>query len=184
MKKIDDVIKDNIELFNTEEPFNGHEDRFLQKLKKQSKNNFMTKSIKVLKAAAIIILISLSTLWIYDNKIKSNNSDQFTLSDISDEYAEVEEYYINTINTNVNEIKNFNFYEQEQKKMLLDELKQMDSLYIFLQKDLKNNPTDERVINAMIHHYQMKLYLLQQIINQLNKINNQINTENYEDYEI
>ncbi len=184
MKKIEDIIKNNKEMFNSEEPFEGHFERFSQKLKNQSKRTFRIISIKILKVAIITLLIGLSAMWIYDNKIRPKSSTQYTLSNVSKEYAEVENYYISTINTSYNEIKSFDFYEKNQKKMLLRELQGIDSLYISLQKDLKSNPTDQRIIDAMINYYQMKVELLNQIITQLKQLNNQLNNDSYEDYEI
>ena len=48
----------------------------------------------------------------------------------------------------------------------------MDSTYITLQKELKANPNDERIINAMIEHYQTKLDVMTYIVNQLKTIRN------------
>jgi hypothetical protein len=48
----------------------------------------------------------------------------------------------------------------------------MDSVYVSLQKELKANPNDERIINAMIEHYQTKLEVMTYIVNQLKTIRN------------
>jgi len=53
----------------------------------------------------------------------------------------------------------------------------MDSVYVQLQKELKANPNDERIINAMIEHYQTKMEVMTFIINQLKALRNEnINT--------
>jgi uncharacterized protein (DUF305 family) len=67
-----------------------------------------------------------------------------------------------------------------QKTVLMKEMKSMDSVYVSLQKELKSNPNDERIINAMIEHYQTKLEVMTYIVNQLKSIRkvNQNNTEN------
>jgi hypothetical protein len=59
-----------------------------------------------------------------------------------------------------------------QKTMLMKEIKSMDSTYVSLQKELKANPNDERIINAMIEHYQTKLEVMTYIVNQLKTIRN------------
>jgi hypothetical protein len=61
----------------------------------------------------------------------------------------------------------------EQKIMLKKEMESMDSVYIQLQKELKANPNDERIINAMIEHYQTKLEVMSFIVNQLKAIRNE-----------
>jgi len=54
----------------------------------------------------------------------------------------------------------------------MKEMKSMDSTYVSLQKELKANPNDERIINAMIEHYQTKLEVMTYIVNQLKTIRN------------
>ena len=46
-------------------------------------------------------------------------------------------------------------------------------------EDLEANPDDERVINALIRHYQVKLDVMDQIIIQLNQVKSEI-SENHE----
>jgi hypothetical protein len=54
----------------------------------------------------------------------------------------------------------------------MKEMKSMDSTYVSLQRELKANPNDERIINAMIEHYQTKLEVMTYIVNQLKTIRN------------
>jgi len=70
--------------------------------------------------------------------------------------------------------------------MLLQELKQMDIVYESLKRDLKNNPSDERIINAMIQHYQTKVDIMNRILTQLHQVKalNQQKSDNYESTEI
>ena len=52
-------------------------------------------------------------------------------------------------------------------------MKSMDSVYVQLQKELKANPDDERIINAMIEHYQTKVDVMNYILNQFKAIRNE-----------
>jgi len=61
----------------------------------------------------------------------------------------------------------------EQMEVLRNEMQNMDSVYVQLQKDLNANPNDERIINAMIEHYQTKVEVLTFIVNQLKAIRNE-----------
>jgi uncharacterized protein (DUF305 family) len=63
--------------------------------------------------------------------------------------------------------------------MLISELRSMDSVYVQLQKDLKTNPNDERIINAMIEHYQTKVEVMSYILNQLKAIRNENLNDTY-----
>jgi len=65
------------------------------------------------------------------------------------------------------------------------ELEEMDKLFHSLQKDFQSNPNDQRVINAMISHYQLKLEVMSQIIKQLEEVNHVNNKyKNHESKEI
>ena len=107
-----------------------------------------------------------------------------TLSQVSPQYKEVENYYIHQVNLMESEIVNLDLTNNaEQKEMLLTEMKSMDSVYVSLQKELKANPDDPRIINAMIEHYQTKVDILNYILNQLKTISND-NLNNKEDEKV
>jgi uncharacterized protein (DUF305 family) len=95
------------------------------------------------------------------------------LGDISPEYREVENYYVHQVNLMENEIVNLDVTSRpEQKEILKKEMRSMDSVYVQLQKELKANPNDERIINAMIEHYQTKVDVMNYILDQLRAIRN------------
>jgi cytochrome c-type biogenesis protein CcmH/NrfG len=184
MKNIEEIIKNNKEIFNSGEPAESHFERFSVKLELRKEANKPRKSLApyLLRAAVVTLLVTLSSLWAWDNFIKPD-SKMMTLSQVSPQYREVENYYIHQVNYMENEIRDSFFSDDpEQKEALMRELQSMDTVYVALQKELKANPNDEWVINAMIEHYQKKLDVMTIIVNQLKAIRN-INYLNNEDYE-
>jgi len=175
MKNIEDIIRENIDKFNEREPVEGHFERFEWKLEKRLHSRTLHRSIVpyLLKAAAVTVLITLSSLWVWDNFIR-RDKDTMALGDVSPQYREVENYYVHQVNNMESELRNYYLSDNpEQQKMLKNELQSMDSVYLQLQKDLKANPNDERIINAMIEHYQTKVEVLSYIVNQLKAIRNE-----------
>jgi hypothetical protein len=79
-------------------------------------------------------------------------------------------YYTSQMEARYEQIREFNFENMEEKTVLLDELKDLDKYHQQLMNDLEANPDDDRVINALIRHYQIKLEIMDQIIIQLNQI--------------
>jgi hypothetical protein len=174
MKNIEDIIRSNKDFFEDAEPSDGHLERFNRKLEMR----FQVKTIKrsivpyLLKAAVVTLLITLSSLWTWDHFIRTGSS-RMTLGQVSPQYKEVENYYVHQVNLMEGEIVNVDLKSNpEQKTMLMKEMKSMDSTYVSLQKELKANPNDERIINAMIEHYQTKLEVMTYIVNQLKTIRN------------
>ena len=174
MKNIEEIIRSNKDFFEEAEPSNGHFERFNRKLEKRFQINTLKRSIVpyLLKAAVVTLLITLSSLWTWDHFIRTG-STRMTLGQVSPQYKEVENYYVHQVNLMEGEIVNVDLKNNPaQKTMLMKEIKSMDSTYVSLQKELKANPNDERIINAMIEHYQTKLEVMTYIVNQLKTIRN------------
>jgi hypothetical protein len=173
MKTIEDIIRSNKDYFEDAEPSDGHLERFNRKLEKRFQVRTIKRSIVpyLLKAAVVTLLITLSSLWTWDHFIRTGSS-RMTLGQVSPQYKEVENYYVHQVNIMEGEITN-DLNNSEQKTMILKEIKSMDSTYVSLQKELKANPNDERIINAMIEHYQTKLEVMTYIVNQLKTIRNE-----------
>ena len=186
MKDLEKIIRKNRSVFDSDEPNDGHFDRFEQKLKEFNKNKKSFSFTYLLKVAAIAVLVLLSGLWVFDNIPKNQNRTGIALSDVSPEYNEVEMYYTHLVNQKYNELDQFNFIDSTQKKMLINELTEMDKMYESLKKDLQTSPNDERVINAMIQHYRLKVKIMNQIVYQLQQAKNykEKNSDNNESTEI
>jgi hypothetical protein len=182
MKTIEDIIRNNRDLFGDREPSEGHLERFSVKLEIRCQSRANRRSIVpyLLRAAVVTLLVTLSSLWTWDHFIRPASS-RMTLGQVSPQYKEVESYYLHQVNMMEGEIVNVDLKNNpEQKELLIKEMKSMDSVYVSLQKELKANPNDERIINAMIEHYQTKLEVMTYIVNQLKTIRNDNNnkTEN------
>jgi hypothetical protein len=174
MKNIDEIISKNQGLFDDNEPMEGHFDRFNWKLEKRLHSHAIKRSIVpyLLRAAVVTLLITLSSLWTWDHFIRADRG-RMTLGQVSPQYKEVENYYVHQVNLVESELTGIELKDNpEQKQMLTNEMKSMDSVYVQLQKELKVNPNDERIINAMIEHYQTKLEVMTYIVNQLKAIRN------------
>jgi hypothetical protein len=169
MENIDELIRKNKDYFDGSEPSEGHLERFSRKLESKFQVKRRTISIVpyLLRAAAVVLLVTLSSLWTWDHFIRPG-SQRMALGDVSPQYKEVENYYVHQVSMMEGEIINIDLENNpEQKEMFLQEIKSMDSTYVQLQKELKVNPNDERIINAMIEHYQTKIDVMNYILSQL-----------------
>ena len=182
MKDLEKIIQENRSAFDSYEPSEGHFERFEQKLLDLKKPKKIFTIGYMLKAAVVTLLVVLSGLYVYESFRPKMMKDGIALREVSPEYNEVEIYYTKLVNQKYSEINQFQFLDSTQKSMLMNELDEMDVLYENLKKDLTTNPNDERVINAMIKHYQLKVEVMNQILNQLQQAKN-INKQKSEYHE-
>lgn len=175
MKTIDEIIRSNRDFFEDVEPSEGHLERFNRKLEMRFHAFSVKRSIVpyLLRAAVVTLLITLSSLWTWDHFIRPDRN-RMALGDVSPQYREVENYYMHQVNVMESELSTVSFSNNpEQQEALKNEMKSMDSVYVQLEKELKANPNDERIINAMIEHYQTKLEVMTYIVNQLKTLRNE-----------
>lgn len=170
MSELEKYINKNKEAFDSEAPA-GHFDRFMERLNPMPSGRKVSLFPRILKVAAIALLVVLSSLWTYEKIFQPSGKDGIALGDVSPEYREVEHYYMQQVNIKYEEINNDHlFTDSIQKKLVLKELSEMDSIYNSMKMDLKTNPNDERVINAMIEHYRLKVEVMNNLLQQLQKI--------------
>ncbi|MCL3782537.1 hypothetical protein EMN47_19305 [Prolixibacteraceae bacterium JC049] len=194
MDNLEKIINENKAAFNQAEPSEAHFDKFEAMLnelhseeeeKKEEKKTRWTSG-SWLKVAAVLAIALFVTDQVYDRFMQPAPAVQFTLSDVSEQYQEAEQFYMTSISneqTNLQRLMDQKNLSAEEKKMIDTELKELNQRFDQLQKDLAANPNDDRVINAMIQFYQTKSNMLQLIINQLKNVKQQ-NNQNYEDNRI
>lgn len=172
MNTLEEIIKKRRGEFDDREPSDGHFERFSFKLATRLHTAKTKRSILpyLLKAAVVTLLVTLSSLWTFDHFIRPSLKKTMTLSEVSPEYREVENYYVRQVSFMENEFTSMDFNNPEQKKIMLQELASMDSTYVELQKELKANPNDQRIVDAMIKHYQSKIEVMSYLLDQLKQI--------------
>ena len=185
MTKIEEYIRKNQDQFDSEEPENGHFIRMEQKLSEISTPKRYLRSNTLLKYAAVITLFILAGLGAYHLGIEQQRQEvsQSIFPKkiyLLPEYAEAEVFYTSQIDQKLSFINQYPFSNDSTEKALLDkEIAEMDNLLNNIKNELNANPNDERIVGAAISYYQMKLNVLNKIIEQL-KFVEQLNNTNYE----
>ena len=164
MVELEKHIKNQRLLLDSDTPRQGHEKRFLQKLERLPVRRFQIRHVLQVAASVAVILASAFVI-ISQNK----SGGKVAQGQIPAAIMEADMYYTSQVNARYDQIEDFSFDNTEEKTVLLDELKELDTHQQQLMSDLKANPDDDRVINALIRHYQIKLEVMDQIINQLNQ---------------
>jgi hypothetical protein len=171
MMNLEDHIRALRESLDGEVPREGHEERFLQKLYSRPVRRLQVRHVLQI-AASLAILITSGIVLVNLKK----SGDKVALKEVPASVIEADIYYTSQMDARYDQIRNFNFENMEEKTLLLDELKDLDKYHQQLMNDLEANPDDDRVINALIRHYQIKLEVMDQIIMQLNQIKSETST--------
>ncbi len=191
MDELKSFIEQNRDLFDVDEPSFGHFERFQQKLEMEHKHSRKLITNYVLKIAAMVaISITVGAVvvdcWV-DNSarlIESKVADvdanaardfvqrtsQYVKSKTNPEYEQAEDYYVSLVDNRLDQIRASENMDDEHKKELLKELSEMDELFVNLQKELKADPDNPVLIDALVNHYQIKINVMNQIITNLNNI--------------
>lgn len=197
MDKLKKFIEQNRSQFDDCEPMDGHFDRFMQKLEAEQRHTIGRSRTQILKIAAVaIISIVLGatvagsfvnrSVKLIETELANADPDapmklierttNYVKAKVEPEYRETQNYYINLVDNRLDEIRATETVDEKQKAELLKEMSEMDELFVNLQKELKANPDNPVLIDAMINHYQTKIEVLNQIITNLNSIK-QLNTK-------
>lgn len=180
--ELERLISNNRHSIQDEEPLEGHFERFEARLQKASKPTRVISFRPILKIAAIVVFVLLAgnqaRMWFFPEK-----EGVLSLGSISEEYREVEFYYTNAIQVGMNQwekLSSEGFVSESEQKMMQTEQQEFDQMYQQLQEELKANPNDERVINAMLEYYQARMNVITIIINKLQEVKQLKNNKSHE----
>lgn len=167
MEDFEKYIIENSASFN-EEPREGHFERFEQRLQKQKVNRRRSLIRNSMRVASVAVLLIMSALYVNDRFFNQIEEDIY----INQEFLEAQFYYKTQINEGISTIKSIDgVLNDEQREQLVDEMSEADAFFEELQKDLETTPDDPRVIEAMLNHYKTKAMIINNIVNNLEKIN-------------
>ena len=145
----------------------GHFERFKDKLNIElTQYNKKTNHLKwYLVAASLALLVS---LWY---NFKPQDKFGYELADVSEQMKETQTYFTSVL---TNEIKKVNIEKNKTNdKIVVDALSRVELLeneYTKLSIELKNTGFDKRVINAMIFNFQQRIEIVQDLLEQIEKI--------------
>ncbi|MBN2524287.1 MAG: hypothetical protein JXB24_13530 [Bacteroidales bacterium] len=158
---IEDIIQNNRDLFEEDLP-EGHLKRFENKLNTASDESRRTVLNKLLVAAAsVVVIITIGFIIMLTSD--SFSANDYLLANITPELYEAEAYYQNKIHQKMDILSNQNNVD----KSILKDLREIDKSFDTIKKDLDKNPGDERLISAILSTYQIKLDLINEILERI-----------------
>jgi hypothetical protein len=171
-KKIDleNFVKQNQNLFNLEEPNEGHFERFKAKLEEQPvrKNLFIGRAMRY--AAVIVLLISGVLIYTQTGLFNGNSGALAESSEIeiNEEFSEISNFYDSQIDIKLEEIDQIQCKQgTDQRSAIGNDLEELNASYAELKNEYTNDPENQMIQNALINNYQMRLSILDMVVDKL-----------------
>ena len=139
-----------------------------------------------LSIAAMFVVILGTTLLLFrpvfrwsDSNRRSKNNDSF--KQLNPQLKETEAYYNNLVNSLYSEATPLLTNNAEIRKELNTDLARLDSICVDIKKDLKDNISNQDVVEALIQNYRIKIRILEDMLTVLKKDEpNPVKKQNHE----
>lgn len=181
-------VNEHRQEFDFREPDPAIWDRIKQesdKKKQPPKGGKIIKFQRFLYRAAAVIVIATLSIGIYEYFDREVINTIETVADTPEkdmheellipELREVEHYYSAEIDKKMEELSKFTSTDRELKQDITTDMDELDQAYDELREDLKEAVATEEIIEAMVQNYRLKLQILEQMLQQINKRNGEEN---------
>lgn len=152
--------------FDFHEPHSGHMQRFekrLQGIQPKKRTSWKWMSI----AASVVLALGFFIGY-------NAQPETPTLASMSDKMAEVETYFVNTIDFEIKELEKTRSLETEEIiEKALERIEALEDDYKTFIEELTKNGKQQRIIQEMIQNYQKRLDILQNTLQQIELIKTQ-----------
>ncbi len=159
---IEDFIKKNKTSFEEDLP-QEHLERFSNRLGSAS-NSLGSRNMNRYLALAAVVVVVVTIGYIALLTSDGFYSSNYLFSNITPELYETETYYQTEINQKLEILSD----QKELGNSIMKDLLEIDKSFETIKKDLDENPGDERLISAVFNTYQIKLDLLNEILDRIN----------------
>jgi hypothetical protein len=134
--------------------------------KQIQKDQSRERSLKYKKlsgwAALILVLITSSMIFLSQQNAGILSPDNS--NNANDRLIETEIYYTSKVNSLIEEASPILTGYPLINRDLMDEIDNLDKLYLDIKRDLKDNVSNDEVIEALIRNYKAKIQILQEMM--------------------
>ncbi len=179
--KLEQFIEDNRDSFDSFSP--SQAEGIWNRIESDRKNKPNGKLILryFYRAASVLLIFGLSYMFHdYVDKAKDSKLAEDKMKDIYQqlpELKEAENYYSNLVSSKMEEVKPFLANNPGISEAINVDLVELDSVYVSLKNDLKDNVANDQIIEAMIQNYRLKLRILEDLQAEIKKENKKENVQ-------
>jgi len=164
MDKLEEYIRKNRGELDRYSPPKGIWKRISRKLKKE--NPLLRQWLSL--AAMLIIILGTALVffrpeyrWSDSNKRRATDDE---ITQLTPQLKETEAYYNNLVNTLYKEATPLLTNKPEIRKELNSDLSHLDSICLDIKKDLRDNISNQDVVEALIQNYRIKIRILEDML--------------------
>ena len=161
MDKLEDFIRNNRRDLDIYEPDPNVWYRIRKKIRSGK-----SPLLRWVAAAAMVVVVLGTSLILYTGA-RNRNTDYISNKSRQQELKETEIFYNSIVNSLYREAEPFFTSQPEIKKELYTDMARIDSLCIEIKKDLKDNISNQEVIEALVQNYRIKIQILEEMLNTL-----------------
>jgi hypothetical protein len=172
---LEKFILENRESFDTEIP---DREAWKKIKKRRQRPSFNSRLLKFsIRAAAMVFIFFLSYAYheYRDNRqiphMSAGNENE--IYEEIPELKETEKYYSTLVSEKMEELQPYLIRLPEIREVVEQDLSELDSVYVSLKNDLKDNIANDKVIEAMIQNYRLKLEILEELLKEVKNENNE-----------
>lgn len=133
------------------------------------------------RAAAVLIIFGASYViqtYLHQRRTVISDREGTNILQQIPELKEAEIYYTNLFNEKISQIEPLISRHPELEETLQQDLSELDSIYLELQKDLRDNIANDEVVEAMIQNYILKIEILEDLLDYMDDNSKQQEDEN------
>jgi len=179
--RLEQFISDNRDQFDPFEP----DEKLWAGIKSniQGKKTFRIGWKGVMWRAAAVILIFGASYgiqeYLHQRKAMMAGQEDNELINNIPELQEAEIYYTSLLNDKISQIEPLIEQNPELGESLQQDLSELDSIYGELQNDLRDNIANDEVVEAMIQNYMLKIQILEDLLEYMEKSSKNIEDEKH-----
>jgi hypothetical protein len=179
MDNFEEYIRQNRESLDRYNPPSSVWNKILRNIRLEKSPVYKWLSI----AAMVTFIIGSSVFFFKSGYLsKSNGSIDLRSNQNNNQLEETEIYYNNLINSLYREATPFLTGNPEIKKEFVTDISHLDSICVEIKNDLKDNISNQEVVEALIQNYRIKIYLLEDMLTILKE--DETNTDKNNNYEL
>ncbi len=166
--RLEQFVKENRQEFDLMEPSAQSWESISQRLNEKPESK--TRKLGWMKVAAAMVLLALLPAVVY--QIRLSNQKQMARAIQVDpevqELMEAEAFYAHEVSGKLAEIQKCYKVYPELKSEIEGDLNELETMYLSLKNDLRENISNKEVIEAMIENNRNRVKLVDEVLEQIN----------------